>query len=43
MNKKNIIITGSSGFLGKHLGRALIEQGHSVKGIDLKKKQKTRS
>ncbi|MEN8252836.1 MAG: NAD-dependent epimerase/dehydratase family protein [Patescibacteria group bacterium] len=31
-----IIVTGGSGFLGKHLQRALIKAGHSVKNIDLK-------
>ncbi len=34
MNKK-IIVTGSSGFIGKHLVNALIEQNYEVKGIDI--------
>ncbi|MFZ5376488.1 MAG: NAD-dependent epimerase/dehydratase family protein [Patescibacteria group bacterium] len=31
-----IIVTGGSGFLGRHLCRALVEQGHELKIIDLK-------
>lgn len=31
----NIIVTGGSGFLGKHLCRALINAGHQIKNIDL--------
>jgi len=30
----NVIVTGSSGFLGRHLTRALLEQGHGVYGLD---------
>ena len=30
-----IIITGGSGFLGRHLCRALTREGHSIKNIDL--------
>jgi len=29
-----VFITGSSGYIGAHLSRALIEDGHSVMGID---------
>lgn len=32
---KSILVTGGSGFLGKHLCRALKNAGHSVKVIDL--------
>ncbi len=31
----NIIITGGSGFLGRHLCRALVSAGHTIKNIDL--------
>ncbi len=34
--QKRILVTGGSGFLGTHLLRALVEQGHSVKNIDLR-------
>lgn len=30
----NILITGAAGFIGSHLTRKLIEQGHKVRGID---------
>ncbi len=30
-----IIVTGGSGFLGKHLCRALLKAGHQIKNIDL--------
>ncbi|MBW7955739.1 NAD-dependent epimerase/dehydratase family protein [Patescibacteria group bacterium] len=31
-----VIVTGGSGFLGHHLCKALIAEGHSVKNVDLK-------
>lgn len=36
VTKQRIIVTGGSGFLGRHLCRTLLQQGHSVKNIDLK-------
>ena len=36
MEIKKIIVTGGSGFLGKHLLRALDKAGYQVKNIDLK-------
>ena len=34
MNKKKIIVTGGAGFIGSHLCRFLINQGHSVVCVD---------
>lgn len=31
----HIIVTGGSGFLGRHLCRALVKAGHTIKNIDL--------
>jgi len=36
MDKKNILITGVSGFIGHHLANHLSAQGHYVKGVDIK-------
>lgn len=32
----NILVTGGSGFLGKHLCKALVKEGHTVKNLDLR-------
>ena len=29
-----VFVTGSSGFIGFHLSKKLLEKGHSVKGFD---------
>ena len=34
MNKKNILVTGSAGFIGFHLCKSLINDGHNVVGLD---------
>ena len=34
MKKKNILVTGSAGFIGFHLVKQLIELGHNVVGLD---------
>ena len=34
MIRKNILVTGSAGFIGFHLCKALIEKGHNVVGLD---------
>ena len=32
--KKNILVTGSAGFIGFHLCKKLLENNHNVIGID---------
>ncbi|MCX5522185.1 NAD-dependent epimerase/dehydratase family protein [Streptomyces bobili] len=32
----NILVTGSSGFIGSHLARALTERGHSISRMDMR-------
>lgn len=34
MKKKKILVTGAAGFLGFHLSKRLLEDGHAVTGID---------
>lgn len=34
MKQKNILVTGSSGFIGFHLSEMLLNQGHKVIGVD---------
>ena len=32
--KKNILVTGSAGFIGFHTAKKLLDKGHEVVGID---------
>ena len=34
MNSKNILVTGSAGFIGYHISRKLIAKGFNVIGLD---------
>jgi UDP-glucuronate 4-epimerase len=34
MNKTKILITGTAGFIGFHLAKHFLEQGHTVIGLD---------
>ena len=34
LSRERIVVTGSAGFIGYHLTRALLEQGHTVWGFD---------
>ena len=34
-NRMNILVTGSEGFIGQHLTKALTKLGHQVIGYDL--------
>ena len=33
-NNKTILVTGAAGFIGYHLSKKLIDQGHQVIGLD---------
>ncbi len=37
MNKKKILVCGAGGFIGSHLVKQLREEGHWVRGVDLKR------
>ena len=34
MSNQNILITGTAGFIGYHLTKKLLEEGHQVTGLD---------
>lgn len=36
MNKKKVLVTGSSGMIGSHLAQALLQNGYEVVGLDIK-------
>ena len=36
MEKKTLLVTGSSGFIGSHVTKEALKRGYSVKGLDLK-------
>src|SRR3954466_11712623 len=33
-NRMRVLVTGSAGFIGYHLGRRLLAEGHAVTGLD---------
>ena len=35
-NSKNVLITGGAGFIGSHLARQLVADGHRVTSLDLR-------
>lgn len=43
MDKKKIIVTGAGGFIGSHMVRHLKNEGHWVRGVDLKYPEFNRS
>lgn len=36
MNRKHILITGAGGFIGGHLVKSMLDQGHKVRAVDKK-------
>ena len=36
MEKKMILVTGAGGFIGHHLVKRLVADGHYVRGVDVK-------
>lgn len=34
--QETVLVAGAGGFIGGHLARTLVEQGHSVRGVDVK-------
>ena len=39
MSPKKILVTGAGGFIGSHLVNRLVEEGHHVRGVDLKESE----
>ncbi len=39
MVPKKILVTGAGGFIGSHLVNRLVEEGHYVRGVDIKKSE----
>ena len=36
MSKPHILVTGAGGFIGGHLVKSMLEQGHKVRAVDKK-------
>ncbi|MGB7293182.1 MAG: NAD-dependent epimerase/dehydratase family protein [Thermodesulfobacteriota bacterium] len=36
MGKKTVLVTGAGGFIGHHLVKRLVDEGHQVRGVDIK-------
>ena len=36
MDKKYVVVTGASGYIGKHVVKALLDKGHEVTAVDLR-------